>query len=83
MGVLGVPVMSKQSFMQTEHQIGEWWWNALQESTTTAGIEEKQFAIEQGSYHQDIPATVLLLLLMEDGVNVPINTNIMFCLESE
>ena len=61
MSVLGIPVMSKQSFMQTEHQIGQWWWDALQESITAAGKEEKQFAIAQGSYHQGIPAITVIV----------------------
>ena len=61
MGVLGIPVMSKQSFMQTEHQIGEWWWNSLQESMKAAGKEEKQYAIEQGSYHHGIPAITVIV----------------------
>ena len=61
MSALGIPVMSKQSFMQTERQIGEWWWNALQESMKAAGKEEKQFAIEQGSYHQGITAITVVI----------------------
>ena len=61
MSVLGIPVMSKQSFMQTECQIGEWWWNALQESMKAAGKEEKQLAIEQSSYHQGIPAITVIV----------------------
>lgn len=61
MSALGIPVMSKQSFMQTECQIGEWWWNALQESIKAAGKEEKQFAIEQSSYHQGIPSITVIV----------------------
>ena len=51
MSILGIPVMSKQSFMQTESQIGKWWWNAsqesVQESVKAAGKQEKQHAIEK------------------------------------
>ena len=61
MSVLGIPVMSKQSFMQSERQIEEWWWNALQESIKAAGKEEKQFAVEQSSYHQGIPAITVIV----------------------
>jgi len=46
MSVLGVPGMSKQLFMQTEQQIGQEWWAALQESMKPAGREEKQHVIE-------------------------------------
>ena len=61
MSALGIPVMSKQSFMQTECQIGEWWWNALQDSIKAAGKEEKQFAVKQSSYHQGIPAITVIV----------------------
>ena len=56
MSILGIPVMSKQSFMQTESQIGKWWWNASQESVKAAGKQEKQHAIEKNSYHQGVSA---------------------------
>jgi len=82
MSVLGIPVMSKQSFMQTEHQIGQWWWDALQESITAAGKEEKNNL----PLHKVviIKAYLLsLLLLMEGGVSAPINTHIMHCQELE
>ena len=61
MSILGVPVMSKQSFMQTESQIGKWWWKASQESMKAAGKQEKQHAIEKGSYHQGIPAITVIV----------------------
>ena len=41
LSVLGIPFMSKQSFMQTEQQVGQRWWTALQESMKAAGREEK------------------------------------------
>jgi len=61
MSVLGIPVMSKQSFMQTEQQIGQGWWAVLQESMKAAGKEEKQHAIEQNSYHQGVPAITVIV----------------------
>ena len=61
MSTLGIPVMSKQSFMLTERQIGDWWWSSLQESMKAAGKKEKQFAIEQNSYHQGIPAITVIV----------------------
>ena len=32
LSVLGVPVMSKSTFINTEHDIGEWWKEKLMES---------------------------------------------------
>lgn len=54
--IVGVPVMSKASFIQTERDIGEWWKVQLKESMIEAGKEEKRMAIERGDYHQGIPA---------------------------
>ena len=61
MNVLGVPVMSKQSFMQTAQQIGQEWWASLQESMQAAGREEKQHAIEQNRYHKGVPAISVIV----------------------
>ena len=61
MNVLGVPVMSKQSFMQTAQQIGQEWWASLQESMQAAGREEKQHAIEQNRYHKGVPAISIIV----------------------
>jgi len=46
MSVLGIPVMSKWSFIQIEQKIGRGWWAALQESMKAAEVEEKQHATE-------------------------------------
>ena len=59
--IFDIPVMSKQSFMQTGCQIGEWWWNASQESMKAAGKQEKQYAIEKGSYHQGVPGITVVV----------------------
>ena len=56
LSVVGVPVMSKRSFIHTERALGEWWKEQLTESMIEAGIEEKRFAFERGGYHQDVPA---------------------------
>lgn len=61
MSVLGVPVMTKQSFIDTERVIGKWWWTALEESMLAAGKEEKQLAIKNGQYHQGIPAITVII----------------------
>ena len=56
MGILGVPVMSKASFINTERKIGEWWKDKLKESMLEAGREERRLAEERGSYHEGVPA---------------------------
>lgn len=40
MSVLGVPVMTKSSFIRSERDIGEWWQEELQESMVAAEGEE-------------------------------------------
>ncbi len=59
MSIVGVPVMSKASFIQTERDIGEWWRTQLSESMIDAGKEEKRLAIERGEYHHDVPAVTV------------------------
>lgn len=44
MSVIGIPVMSKASFIATERDIGERWKAELQESMAEAGREEKRLA---------------------------------------
>ncbi len=52
MGVLGVPVMSKATYIHTERDIGYWWKEKLMESMLEAGREEKRLAEQAGSYHE-------------------------------
>ena len=61
MSVLGVPVMSKTSFIVTERAIGEWWHKRLETSMLEAGKEEKRLAIERGDLHQGIPAITVIV----------------------
>jgi len=42
MSVLGVPVMTKRSFMATERALGKWWWEILEDSLKSAGEEESE-----------------------------------------
>ena len=44
MSVLGVPVMTKKSFIATEKAIGHEWWDALEKSMKEATEEEKRNA---------------------------------------
>ncbi len=61
MGVLGVPVMTKSAFIQTERDIGEWWKEKLSESMLEAGREEKRLAEQAGSYHEGVPAIAVIV----------------------
>ena len=56
LSVVGVPVMSKASFIHTERSLGELWKKQLNESMVEAGKEEQRLAIERGDYHQGVPA---------------------------
>ena len=61
MSVLGIPVMAKKNFIQTERCIGEWWKQQLQESMKEAGREEKALAEENGEFHQGVPAITVIV----------------------
>ena len=61
MSVLGVPVMSKKSFINTERDIGGWWKQMLEKSMIEAGEEEKRMAEERGSFHDGVPAITVIV----------------------
>ena len=61
MSVLGVPMMTKKSFIATEKAIGHEWWDALEENMKEAAEEEKRNAIEQGSLHEGVPAISVIV----------------------
>ena len=61
MGVVGVPVMSKTSFISTERDIGEWWQQELQKLMAEAGKEERELAIRRGDYHEGVPAITVIV----------------------
>lgn len=71
MSVIGVPVMSKASFIATERDIGERWKAELQESMAKAGREEKRLAEKKGSYHEGVPA---ITVIVDGGVLTSIHT---------
>lgn len=73
MSVIGVPVMTKASFITTERDIGEQWKAELQQSMAEAGQEEKRLAEEKGKYHEGVPA----ITVMVDGLSVPTSIPIM------
>ena len=61
MGMMGVPVMSKASFIQTERDIGECWKEKLHSSMAEAGQQEKRIAEEKGSFHEGVPAITVIV----------------------
>ena len=61
MAVLGIPSLSKKSFMSIEKRIGEWWWDLLKDSMKEAGAAEKSIAISNGRYHQGVPAITVIV----------------------
>ena len=67
MSVLGVPVLVKKTFVQTECDIGEWQQENMRESMLEAGREEKRLAKERGDFHHGVPAKSQQLQMV-DGV---------------
>lgn len=61
MSLVGVPVMTKMSFISTERDVGEWWKQELQESMAEAGREEKWLAVERKQYHEGVPAITVIV----------------------
>ncbi len=61
MAVLGVPVMTKKTFMRTEKVIGKWWWDEMEASCSLAAAEEKKLAIERGSFFEGVPAITVIV----------------------
>ena len=61
MGMMGIPVMSKASFIQTERDIGECWKEKLHSSMAEAGQQEKRIAEEKGSFHEGVPAITVIV----------------------
>ena len=61
MAVLGVPTMTKRSFIAAEKRIGAWWTTLLEESMKLAGQEEREKAIARNSFFQGDPAITVIL----------------------
>ena len=61
MSVVGVPVMTKKSFIGTERDIGEAWKKELSESMAKAGMEERRLAEESGEFHHGVPAITVIV----------------------
>ena len=62
MSVMGVPVMmTKATFLSIERDIGECWKQILLSSMAEAGQEEKKIAEENGTFHQGVPAVMVIV----------------------
>ena len=61
MSVMGVPVMTKATFISTERDIGECWKQILLSSMPEAGQEEKKIAEENGRFHEGVPAVAVIV----------------------
>ena len=61
MATVGVPSMSKQTFITTERAWSAEMENQLVLSMRQAGAEEKQIAIEQGRSHHGVPAITVIV----------------------
>ena len=60
MSVMGVPVMTKATFISTERDIGECWKQILLSSMAEAGQEEKKIAEENGKFHEGVLAVTVI-----------------------
>jgi len=61
MSILGLPVMSKKLFINTEKLIGKWWWNLLEEFMQASEKMERELAKQQSSFHQGVPAITVIV----------------------
>ena len=61
LAVIGVPVMTRLSFIASEKLIGAWGWQLLEDTMKSAGIEGRTLAISQNKYHQGVPAITVIL----------------------
>ena len=61
MAALGIPTMTKRSFIAAEKQIGAWWEALLKESMKLAGQEKREKAIAKNSFFQGDPAITVIL----------------------
>ena len=61
MATLGVPTMTKRSFIAAEKRIGEWWSTLLEDSMRQAGQQERQIAITKNRTCLGDPAITVIL----------------------
>ena len=61
MASMGIPGMSKGTFIQIETQISTKWEDTLSTEMQTAEEEEKRLAIERKDFFQDVPAIMVVV----------------------
>jgi len=62
MATLGIPSLTKRSFMAIEKCIGDWWRTLLSNSMKQAGEEEKAIAVSKHNYQDgDIPSVTVIV----------------------
>ena len=72
LNVIGGPVMTNKSFIDTERDIGETWRCALKQSMMEAGQREREITIQKDNFHEVVPTITVIV-----GVKEHINTLIM------
>ena len=58
---LGMPSLGSGAFTQIEDHIGKWWQAELNKEMLDAGIEERNYAISQQSFHEEVPAISVIV----------------------
>jgi len=61
MSLMGIPVMTKKTFMATESAIDQHWWQSLEESMRQAAEEEERLAVGRDTYHEGIPCITVIV----------------------
>ena len=61
LSVIGVPVMTKKSFIGTQRDIGETWRCALKQSMMKTGQREREIAIQKGNFHEGVPTITVIV----------------------
>ena len=61
MSAIGVPVMTKKTFIDTERFLGSCWGNLLEDSMVAAGKEEKALAIARNDLHEGVPSITVVV----------------------
>ena len=70
--MLGVPVMSKPTFIHTERDIGDWWKDKAMESLLEAGVGKRTGWLSRLVLHEGVPAVTVIV----DGGGVKEATSI-------
>ena len=72
MSVLGVPAMSKTTFIQTERDIGELWEQEMEKAMLEAGKEEKRLAKRKVTITKVCQLSLSLSMVVDQNVHISI-----------